>query len=326
MKKIAILTSGGDASAMNKCLSSFVYFTSKYDLEIYFVYGGYKGLYQDAIFKANYNEVRTWTFLPGTKIYTSRFPKFSDPAVSAVAAENLKRKGIDCLIAIGGDGTYMGAQKLYEQGVNVICLPGTIDNDVASTKYTLGFDTALNTIVNRIKEIRSCMESHRHIALVEIMGRHCVDLTVYAGMATEANILITNENYITPEEFLEKIKKVRKTVNGSILCLVNEKLLGTDGKPTIEEYRDYVEKNSNEQVKINVLGYLQRGGEPTAVELIRCTKMVEKACELISKSEYGKVIGIGPTTNEIEAYDIPEALKMKNPPRIELIKKYTTDN
>lgn len=326
MKKIAILTSGGDASSMNKCLSSFVYFASKYNLEVYFVYGGYKGLYQDAIFKANYNEARTWTFLPGTKIYTSRFPEFSDPNVAKTAADNLKKKGIDCLIAIGGDGTYMGAQKLYELGVNVICLPGTIDNDVSSTKYTLGFDTALNTIVNRIKEIRSCMESHRHIALVEIMGRHCVDLTVYAGMATEANILITNENYITPQEFLQKIREVRKTVNGSILCLVNEKLLGIDGKPTIEEYRKYVESNSNEQVKINVLGYLQRGGEPTAVDLIRCTKMVQKACELISNSQYGKAIGIDSLTNEVEAYDIPESLKMKNPSRIDLIKKYTTNN
>lgn len=321
MKKIAILTSGGDASTMNKCLTSFVNFAKKYDLEVYFVYGGYKGLYQNAIYKAIYNDVRTWTFLPGTKIYTSRFPEMKYQEVVDHAANNLRNRGIDCLIAIGGDGTYMGAQRLADVGINVLCLPGTIDNDIASTDYTLGFDTSLNTIVNRIKEIRSCMESHRDIAFIEIMGRHCVDLTVFAGIASDADIVITYENFLTPQQVLAKINELRKTVLGAITILVTEKLLGVDGRPSLNDYRNYIEKYSHHKVKPNVLGYSQRGGSPTATDLVRASLMVHKCCELIQDGVYNKVIGISPT-NQIVALNINEALSMSNPKRIDLIKKF----
>lgn len=322
MKKIAILTSGGDSSTMNKCLSSFVTFAQRYNLEIYFVYGGFKGLVRNTIYKANYSETKTWYNLPGTKILSARFMEFKEQENVDKAIENLKALGIDSLVVIGGDGSYNGALKLHNSGFNVIGLPGTIDNDVASTKYTIGFDTSLNTIVKRIFEIKSCMTSHRHIAMVEIMGRDCVDLTVYAGMATEADILITNENKLTPEELLNEIKRIRTFNKSGLVILVNEKLLGEKDLPPIGEYRKYIEANSNELVKINVLGYGQRGGVPSAMDLIRATQMTQKACECINNNEYGKIIGIN-DKEEMIAYDINEAINgFKNPERIELIKKY----
>lgn len=323
MKKIAILTSGGDASTMNKCLSSFVTFANRYDLEVYFVYGGFKGLVKNTIYKANYNETRTWYNLPGTKIYSARFMEFQEQENVNKAIENLKALGIDSLVVIGGDGSYQGALRLHNSGFNVIGLPGTIDNDVVSTKYSIGFDSCLNNVVTRINEIKSCMNSHRHIAFVEIMGRHCVDLTVFAGMATDADLLITNENLITPNELLQKIKEIRQHNKAGIIILINEKLLGTNGIPSINEYKSFIELNSNELVKINVLGYGQRGGNPSAMDMIRATQMSQKACECIANNEYGKIIGIG-ENEEINAYEINDAINgsFENKKRIDLIKKY----
>lgn len=322
MKKIAILTSGGDSSSMNKCLSSFVTFAQRYDLEIYFVYGGFKGLVRNTIYKANYNEVKTWYNLPGTKILSARFMEFKQQEYVDKAIENLKALDIDSLVVIGGDGSYNGALKLHNSGFNVIGMPGTIDNDVSSTKYTIGFDTSLNSIVKRIFEIKSCMNSHRHIAMIEIMGRDCVDLTVYAGMATEADILITNESKLTPKELMDEIKKIRTFNKSGLVILVNEKLLGEKDLPPINEYKKYIEENSNELVKVNVLGYGQRGGVPSAMDLIRATQMTEKACECINNNEYGKIIGIN-EKEEIIAIDINDAINnFTNPKRIDLIKKY----
>ncbi|WP_412032556.1 ATP-dependent 6-phosphofructokinase [Malacoplasma muris] len=310
MKKIAILTSGGDASTMNKCISSFATYAEKFNLEIYLVYAGFKGLVRNAIYKANNSEIKTWYNLPGTKILSARFMEFAEQENVDKAIDNLNQLGIDTLIVIGGDGSYKGALRLHQSGFNVIGLPGTIDNDITSTKYTIGFDTALNNIVTRINEIKSCMTSHRDTAMIEIMGRHCTDLTVYAGLATEANILITNENILSPSELLEKIQFIRKTNKSGLIVLVTENLLGKNGIPSLEEYKQYIESNSRELIKINVLGYGQRGGSPSAMDLVRATQMVYKACECIQNNEYGKIIGLDESENAI-AYEIEEAVNKK---------------
>lgn len=321
MKKIAILTSGGDATAMNKTISSLVYFAHKLNMESYLVYGGYEGLYKNNIIKADLNEVRTWYNLTGTKILSSRFPEFKELNTRLQCISNLKNKDINTLVIIGGDGSYIGALRLFEDGFNVIGLPGTIDNDVASSSYTIGFDSSLNEIVDRIHEIKSCMESHSDVAIIEIMGRHCVDLTVFSGIATAADIVLTYENFLSPEKILNKIIDIRNVRPiGSIIILVTELLLGIDGKPSLKDYKDYVEKNSKNKVKINILGYMQRGGKLTAMDSIRSTMMAKHAIELISKNKFGRIVGL----NEFEVVDYPilKAIKLVNPKRISLIKKF----
>lgn len=322
MKRVAILTSGGDASTMNKCISSFTKYANKFDLEIFLVYSGYKGLVRNAIFKANNNEIQTWYNLPGTKILSARFVEFAEQKNIDLAINNLKQLDIDCLVVIGGDGSYKGALRLHQSGFNVIGLPGTIDNDVASSKYTIGFDSSLNNIVTRINEIKSCMNSHRDIAMIEIMGRHCTDLTVYAGIATESDILITNENLLTPQQLLEKIKEIRNTNKLGMTILVTENLLGKNNIPSMDEYKKYIENYSNEKIKLNVLGYGQRGGTPTAMDLIRATQMSYKACECIKNNEYGKIIGLD-DNEEAQAYDIESALSQSgNTDNTKIINKY----
>ena len=320
MKKIAILTSGGDASTMNKCLSTFVTYASEYDCEIYFVCNGYKGLYNNEFYKANFTVTKSWWDLPGTKIYSSRFPEIKEENVRNQMLENLKNNNIDCLVVIGGDGSYNGAKLLSKYGINVICLPGTIDNDVTSTTYSIGFDTCLNTVVDAIKKIKSCMNSLGTVGMVEIMGRHCIDLTVFAGIATESDIIITPSSHFTPQQLLEKIKEKRRTNKKGIMILYVENYLGTGDIPSVDEYIKYIHTNSKEKVKKNVLGYLQRGGSPTAMDLVRASLMTKEALELIKANMFNRVIGVNEF--QVVSYEIEEGLKMKNPNREKLIKNF----
>ncbi|MDE5553367.1 MAG: ATP-dependent 6-phosphofructokinase [Malacoplasma sp.] len=321
MKRIAILTSGGDASSMNRCLSAFAAFTAgNTDLEILYVFGGYKGLWNDQIYKVNYTEVRTWYNLPGTKIYSSRFPEMKQEEYRLKMVDNLKKHKIDYLVVIGGDGSYQGALKLSELGVKVICMPGTIDNDVKSTTYSIGFDSSLNKIVDSVNSIKSCMQSHGNIAIIEVMGRRCSDLTVFAGIATDADIVITWENMVSPEKLLELVREKRKINKRGMIILVSELLMGQDGYPTMQEYANYIMKYTNEKVKANILGHMQRDGNPTAMDMIRATILTKKAIEIIQEDEFNKVIGL----NEFEpvVYKIEEGLNLEKPSRLDLIEKY----
>ncbi|BAC44382.1 6-phosphofructokinase [Malacoplasma penetrans HF-2] len=320
MKKIAILTSGGDASTMNKCLSTFITYASKYNCEVVFVKNGYKGIYDNEFVKPDYTETKSWWSLPGTKIYSSRFPEILDEQVRKQMVDNLHKNSIDTLVVIGGDGSYKGARLLSKSGIKVIGLPGTIDNDIASTSYSIGFDTSLNAIVNSIKEIKSCMDSHANVAMIEIMGRHCIDLTVFAGIATEADIIITPESFYTPQQLLAKINEKRKTNSRGIIILYVELLLGTENIPTVEEYIKYIQANSKESVKKNILGYLQRGGNPTAMDMIRASLMTEHALKMISENQYNKIIGVDEF--KVVSYDLETAINMKNPSRKDLIDKF----
>lgn len=320
MKRLAILTSGGDASTMNKCLSSFVTYSSKFNCEIFFVLNGYKGLYDNQIYKAEYTETKSWWNLPGSKIYSSRFMDILKPNVQAQIVNNLKEKNIDYLIVIGGDGSFKGANLLASHGIKVFCLPGTIDNDVVSSSYSIGFDTALNVAVNSINQIKSSMNSHKNIAMIELMGRHCIDLTVFAAIATEADIVLTHESFFTKQQLLDKILSIRKVNKRGIVILFIEKFLGLNNIPSVEEYIDFIHKNSSESVKLNHLGWTQRGGTPTAMDLVRATMMVYKVFELISCDESNKIIGN--SEFDIVAYDLEEGLNLIKESRKEMIIKY----
>lgn len=291
-KKIAILTSGGDASSMNKVISTFVEYCIKNDYEPYFIYDGFKGLYEGKIKKATAKDVRGIEKRPGTIIKSARFPEFAEKKYRVTAAQNLKKLGIETIACCGGNGTYIGAQKLSDEGINVIGIPGTIDNDIASTELTVGFDSALNTIVKQVSSIRATMESHNFIGVVEIMGRDCPDLTMYASVCTEADLCITKDTYLDPEQFYQQIKKIRKTNKESIVILVSELIYGKNGNPSLKELCDYASKKLGEKIRISVLGYLQRGAEPSAMDLYIATSLTIAALDHLFAGNKNFAVGL----------------------------------
>jgi 6-phosphofructokinase 1 len=176
IKKIGVLTSGGDAPGMNAAVRGVVRTALSEGLEVYGVYDGYLGLYEDRIKPLDRSSVSDVINRGGTFLGSARFPEFKEVEVREKAIENLKKHGIDALVVVGGDGSYMGAKKLTEMGYPCIGLPGTIDNDIAGTDYTIGYLTALNTVIDAIDRLRDTSSSHQRISIVEIMGRHCGDL------------------------------------------------------------------------------------------------------------------------------------------------------
>ncbi|MGL5480525.1 MAG: ATP-dependent 6-phosphofructokinase, partial [Aeromonas veronii] len=207
IKRIGVLTSGGDAPGMNAAIRAVVRAGLHHGLEVYGIYDGYLGLHQDRIVKLERHSVSDVVNRGGTFLGSARFPAFKDPAVRAEAIENLKKHGIDALVVIGGDGSYMGAKKLTEEGFPCIGLPGTIDNDIAGTDFTIGFDTALNVVVDAIDRLRDTCSSHHRISVVEIMGRHCGDLAMSAAVAGGAEYVIVPEVAFDKEKLLKQIKE-----------------------------------------------------------------------------------------------------------------------
>lgn len=307
--KIGVLTSGGDASCMNKCLSSLVSYAPDYGCEVYFIFNGYKGLYYNQIIKANYTQARLWYDLKGSMIFSSRFPQILEPQINEQMVLNYQKAQLDALVVIGGDGSYQGAALLASKGVKLYCLPGTIDNDVASCTYTIGFDSALNTIVQQIRQIKACMNSHASVGMVEIMGRDCVDLTVFAAIATEADAIITPFNPISPQQLLVLLNQKRQLNKRGMLVLYVEKYLGKNGVPSASEYIAYIHQNSQETVKHNILGYSQRCGDPSAMDLVRASLMVQRIYTLLAQKTYNQIIGNQDLT--ITNYPLEEGLKMQ---------------
>ncbi|MGL4647497.1 MAG: ATP-dependent 6-phosphofructokinase [Mycoplasmoidaceae bacterium] len=319
-KKFAILTSGGDSSSMNKVLSTFVRTCILNEITPYFVYDGFEGLYKNKIKKASLKDVHNVWNLPGTLIKSSRFPQFKEEAIRKVAYEHYKRNEIDCLFVCGGNGSYIGAEKLSNLGANVVGLPGTIDNDIASSEFTIGFDTSLNSIKNDLVKIRATMESHGFITIVEIMGRDCLDLTLYAAIASEANFIITNENILSKEEILNVVKDLRKTNKGAILILVSELIYGKNGLPSLAEVAAFVTEHINEKIRLNILGYTQRAGIPSAFDLILATKLTEAGIDLALKGVYNIVIGN--KGQSIVHLPINKANNLKTASKIKEIEKF----
>ncbi len=324
IKKIAVLTSGGDAPGMNMALRAVVRRALSLGMEPYVVIEGFKGLYENNIKIANVKMLDIMTKFGGTSIFTSRFPEFSDPEIRAVAIKNLRKNRISALIVIGGNGSYIGAEKLQEEGFDVICIPGTIDNDIASTDYTIGFDTSLNTIVNAVENIRDTSFSHGHTYIVETMGRKCPDLTIFAAYATGADYVVTERNILTKKQFVAKVSELKKRHHRSVVILVNEKMYGTDGLPSLFEIKDEIERVTKNRTKVAVLGFIQRGGMPTAMERFNATRMGAYAIELIQNEKFGKAVGIRGT--QLVDYDLKKALTLKNPDRSEMIETINSLN
>ncbi|WP_406614754.1 6-phosphofructokinase [Mycoplasma corogypsi] len=314
MRKIAILTSGGDAPGMNNAVRAVVKQAKANGLEAYVVYEGYKGLYNDNIVNADNLDVDQYLNQGGTFIYSARFPEFKNPEVRQVAANNLKNRGIEALVVVGGDGSYKGAQLLHEIGVKTIGLPGTIDNDIASSDYTIGYDTALNTIVEAIDRIRDTAKSHQRIMIVEIMGNGCGDLALYSGLATGAEIIATSQYRLSEEEIANQALELTKQKGRrSIIIAVSEKCYD------IKALEKLVQETTKWDTRVNPLNHIQRGGRPSAQERILATLMGMKAVSCLLEGKSGLAIGI--VKNDIVAVPILEALSMENPSKLKAADK-----
>ena len=304
MKKIAILTSGGDAPGMNACIRAVVRSALNAGLEVYGVDRGYNGLVNNEIVKMDSHSVCDIIQRGGTILKTARCLEFKDPAVRKVAADNLKKLGVEGLVVIGGDGSFTGAKCLSdEQGINVVGIPGTIDNDLAYTDYTLGFDTAVNTVLWAINALRDTMTSHDRVSLVKVMGRRCGDIALYAGICGGAEYILVPEVPYDIQKIANEIKKNRehgKTANVIVLA---------EGAGNENEIKTIVSVISGTDVKVTTLGHIQRGGSPSMADRMLAAKFGVHAVNLLMEGKTNRVIGChGQKRIDL---DITEALSMK---------------
>ncbi|MGF1685296.1 6-phosphofructokinase [Photobacterium japonica] len=311
IKKIGVLTSGGDAPGMNAAVRGVVRMALSEGIEVYGIYDGYQGLHQNRIAKLDRQSVSDVINKGGTFLGSARFPEFKEEHVREQAIENLKLHGIDALVVIGGDGSYMGAKKLTEMGYPCIGLPGTIDNDVAGTDYTIGYLTAMNTVIDAIDRLRDTSSSHQRISIVEVMGRHCGDLTLMSAIAGGCEYIITPETGLDKENLLEKIKEgIDKGKKHAIIAITE---LMTD----VNELAKYIEDETGRETRATVLGHIQRGGQPTAFDRILASRMGAYAVELLMEGHGGRCVGI--QNEQMVHHDIIDAIEnMRRPVRKEL--------
>lgn len=302
MKKIAILTSGGDAPGMNAAIRAVVRAALYNGLEVMGVQRGYSGLINGELFNMDRSSVSDIIHRGGTILRTARCLEFKQEEVRVKATKILQAYGVDALVVIGGDGSFMGAKLLSKLGIKTIGLPGTIDNDLTYTDYTIGFDTALNTVIDAIDKIRDTSTSHERVSIVEVMGRDCGDLALYAGLAGGAEYIITPEKGYTKEELCKVILEGKH--KGKIHSLV----LLAEGVGGAQELAEYVEGVTGIETRATVLGHIQRGGSPSASDRVLASRMGAKAVEVLLNGGTSRVIGI--RNNEIIDQDIDEALAL----------------
>lgn len=314
IKKIAILTSGGDAPGMNSAVKGVVNSAINAGLEAYVVYEGFKGLHDGNFKKVEKKDVKFINNLGGTAIYSARFPEFADEEVRKVAVAKMEQEGIDAVVVIGGDGSYMGAAKLTEMGIKSVGLPGTIDNDIVMTDFTIGFFTTLETIVNSTEQARDTSESHNRANIIEVMGRHAGDLAIHAAIATGAEVLSVPERKLSEEEIVKQVREAREAGNRSIIVMVTELMYD------VHSLAKKIEEETSVETRATVLGHPQRGGRPAPMDRFHAQRMATHAVELLQKGTAGVAVGI--EKGVITHNDILEVVKAERPDHAELIASY----
>ncbi|MDR0807193.1 MAG: 6-phosphofructokinase [Enterobacteriaceae bacterium] len=306
IKRIGVLTSGGDAPGMNAAIRGVVRSALSYGLEVFGIHDGYLGLCEDRMSQLDRYSVSDVINRGGTFLGSARYPEFKDPAIREKGIANLKRRNIDALVVIGGDGSYMGAKLLTESGFPCIGLPGTIDNDVAGTDYTIGFFTALNTVVEAIDRLRDTSSSHQRISIVEVMGRHCGDLTLAAAIAGGCEFIVLPEVEFNRDDLVaEIIAGIEKGKKHAIVAI-------TEHICDISELADYIQGKTNRETRATVLGHIQRGGSPVANDRILASRMGAYSIELLLQGFGGRCVGI--QNDKMVHHDIIDAIEnMKRP-------------
>ncbi|HEY8423891.1 MAG TPA: 6-phosphofructokinase [Clostridia bacterium] len=303
MKRIGVMTSGGDAPGMNAAIRAVVRYGIYLGMEVYGIERGYAGLLSDSIYQLKMRSVSDIIHRGGTILKTARCPEFKEAKGQELAIQNIKKRGLEGIIVIGGDGSFMGAKILSERGIPTIGIPGTIDNDLPYTDYTIGFDTACNTALDAINKLRDTMTSHERISIIEVMGRHCGDIALYAGIAGGAEMILVPEKKFTIDTICQKlINNYDEGKKSGIIVLA-------EGAGRAEELAKEISARTNFEVKATVLGHIQRGGGPSMVDRILATRCGVHAVKLLKEGKGNRVVGI--RDNKIIDMDIVEALSMK---------------
>jgi len=303
MKKIGVLTSGGDAPGMNPAIRSVVRCAVDAGMEVYGFIGGYAGLVNKNYVKMSSRDVGNIIYRGGTILKTARCEEFKTEQGMKQSVETIKALGLDSLIVIGGDGSLRGAKELEKRGVNVIFIPCTIDNDVYYSDYSLGFDTACNTIVNLVNNLRDTSESHDLIFIVEVMGAYCGELAINAGLASGAEDVFVPEETPDIDGLLNSIKLSIKKGKKSSIIFVNEHTLDT------RELANIICTKLHREVRCVVLGHTQRGGSPSFVDRLNSAKFGREAVDLALGGHTG---AIGIKNDKIVLVNFDTALRAKH--------------
>lgn len=314
IKKIGILTSGGDCPGMNYAVSTFIKVAIANNIKPYLIKDGYFGLTNGNIKEGTIEYADLIMNLGGTSIGSARFEEFMQEDVRKKAILQLKKYGIEALIVVGGDGSYKGALKLTRMGINCIGLPGTIDNDIASSDYTLGFNSTLNFIVDVIKSNRNTANSHNRCTIIETMGRNCGDLALFAAKASAVEVLSIPEHKLTELEIVSQVNKLKLKNRRSVIVLVTENIYD------LKKLVDLITIKTGYITKSNVIGHMQRGIEPITFDKVLAYNLVNKAILELINNKGGECIGL--INGKINVVAIEKALKLKNPDRSKEINEY----
>jgi 6-phosphofructokinase 1 len=303
VKSIAVLTSGGDSQGMNAAVRAVVRSALYNGLEVYAVQRGFHGLINDDIRQMDLRSVGDIIQRGGTILQTARCKEFMTLEGQHIGADNLRKRGIDGLVVIGGDGSYQGANKISKLGIKTMGLPGTIDNDIPFTDFTIGFDTAVSIVVDAVNKLRDTMTSHERSSIVEVMGRHCGEIALYAGLASGAETILVPEVPYDIDEVANRMKDNFAHGKRHSIILVAE------GVGRGEDIADRITERNGIEPRVTVLGHIQRGGGPTHNDRILASRLGDFAVHRLIEGDSGKACGV--LKGELVATDIELVVNTK---------------
>lgn len=309
IKKIGVLTSGGDAPGMNAAIRSVVRTCAYHNIQCMGIYRGFEGMIEGDIIEMGPRAVKNIVNKGGTILKSARSMEFITPEGRMKAYQNLKKLGIDALVIIGGDGSFTGGLVFNKEfGFPVMGIPGTIDNDIFGTMFTLGYDTALNTVVEVIDKIRDTANSHNRLFFVEVMGRDAGHIALNAGIGAGAEEILIPEENLGLDRLLESLKKSKASGKSSSIVVVSE---GDKIGKNVFELKDYVEENMPEyDVRVSVLGHMQRGGSPSCFDRVLASRLGVKAVESLLEGKTNYMVGL--IADKIELTPLEQAVKGKS--------------
>ncbi|MCF6349758.1 MAG: 6-phosphofructokinase [Flavobacteriaceae bacterium] len=317
IKKIAVMTSGGDAPGMNACIRAVVRSCAYYHIECFGIYRGYQGLIEGDFKQFNARSVHHIIHKGGTILKTARSKEFRTKEGRKKAYKNLKDNKIDALILIGGDGTFTGGMVFYQEyNFPIIGIPGTIDNDIFGTNYTIGYDTALNTVIDAIDKIRDTASSHSRLILVEVMGKDAGFIALNAGVGAGAEEILIPEEKLGLKRLLQSLKRSKRSGKSSSIVVVSE---GDKIGKNVFELADYIEANLPEyEVRVSVLGHMQRGGSPSCFDRVLASKLGVRAVEMLLDKKSNIMVGF--LNNKVVTVPLEKAVKGKHAINEELLR------
>lgn len=303
MKKIGVLTSGGDAPGMNAAVRAVARTALTSGMEVLGIRRGYQGLLSGDVFEMDLRSVSDIIHHGGTMLYTARSKEYNTPEGVQKAADMCRKLGIEGVVVIGGDGSFRGARDLTGAGIPCVCIPGTIDNDVASSEYTVGFDTAMNTAVDMVDRLRDTTESHDRCSVVEVMGRRCGDLALLVGIAVGATVILVPEvPFDFQKDIIDRMQFTQKTGKKHFIVIVAE------GVGHAQDIANEIQAATGIDSRATVLGHVQRGGSPTLRDRVTASRMGYQAVILLEKGIFNRVVAV--SADKIVDYDINVALSM----------------